>query len=103
MLTYLKATINITLYKNLNSKYMKNQYIFTPVRDVEVSRDIAVCIATKGPEFESHDGQEFSILQVVQTGSGAHPASFTMGTKGSFPGVKRPGVKLTIQLQLVPG
>jgi hypothetical protein len=28
----------------------------------------------------------------VQTGSGAHPASFTMGTGGHFPGVKaRPG------------
>ena len=26
----------------------------------------------------------------VLTGSGAHPASYTMGT-GSFPGVKRPG------------
>jgi hypothetical protein len=26
----------------------------------------------------------------VQTGSGAHPASFTMGT-GSFPGITRPG------------
>jgi hypothetical protein len=26
----------------------------------------------------------------VQTGSGAHPACYTMGT-GSFPGVKRPG------------
>jgi len=26
----------------------------------------------------------------VQTGPGAHPASYTMGT-GSFPGVKRPG------------
>ena len=26
----------------------------------------------------------------VQTGSEAHPASYTMGT-GSFPGVKRPG------------
>ena len=26
----------------------------------------------------------------VQTGSGVHPASYTMGT-GSFPGVKRPG------------
>ena len=30
----------------------------------------------------------FSAL--VQTGSEAHPASYTMGT-GSFPGVKRPG------------
>jgi len=26
----------------------------------------------------------------VQTGPGAHPASYIMGT-GSFPGVKRPG------------
>jgi hypothetical protein len=26
----------------------------------------------------------------VQTGIGAHPASYTMGT-GAFPGVKRPG------------
>ena len=26
----------------------------------------------------------------VQTGLGAHPASYTMGT-GAFPGVKRPG------------
>jgi hypothetical protein len=26
----------------------------------------------------------------VQTGPGAHPASYTMGT-GSFPGLKRPG------------
>ena len=30
------------------------------------------------------------ILPTVQTGPGAHPASYTMGT-GSFPGVKRPG------------
>jgi len=26
----------------------------------------------------------------LQTGPGAHPSSYTMGT-GSFPGVKRPG------------
>jgi hypothetical protein len=37
----------------------------------------------------------FSILS-VQTGSGAHPASCTMGTGGPFPGVKRDrGVTLT--------
>ena len=38
--------------------------------------------------IESRWGAEFSAP--VQTGSGAHPASCTMGT-GSFPGVKRPG------------
>jgi hypothetical protein len=39
----------------------------------------------------------------VQTGSGAHPASYTMGTGGSFPGVKRGrGVMLTTHSLLVP-
>ena len=39
---------------------------------------------------------------LVQTGPGAHPASYTMGT-GSFPGVKcGRGVTLTTQPLLVP-
>jgi hypothetical protein len=33
-------------------------------------------------------GQEFSLHHVIQTGSGAHPASYLMGNEGSFPGVK---------------
>jgi hypothetical protein len=33
----------------------------------------------------------FSPYHRVQTGSGPHPASYPMGTRGSFPGVKRPG------------
>ena len=40
-----------------------------------------------GPGIESRWGARFSAP--VQTGPGAHPASYTMGT-GSFPGVKRP-------------
>jgi hypothetical protein len=36
--------------------------------------------------------KDFSSSLCVQTGSGAHPASCTMGTGGPFPGVKaRPG------------
>jgi hypothetical protein len=36
--------------------------------------------------------EDFSSSLCVQTGSGAHPASCTMGTGGSFPGGKaRPG------------
>jgi hypothetical protein len=39
----------------------------------------------------------------IQTGSGAHPASCTMGTGGPFPGVKRGrGVTLTTHPHLVP-
>jgi hypothetical protein len=32
------------------------------------------------------DGREFSFLHVVQTGSGAHPATYPMGIGGSFTG-----------------
>jgi hypothetical protein len=42
-------------------------------------------------EFESRYGQEFYLLQIVQTGSEVHPTSYTMGTGGSFPGGKRLG------------
>jgi hypothetical protein len=36
--------------------------------------------------------KDFSTILCVQTGSGAHPASCTMGTGGPFPGGKvRPG------------
>ena len=54
--------------------------------------DSSVGIATRywldGPGIESRWGARFFVS--VQTGPGAHPASYTMGT-GSFPGVKQPG------------
>jgi hypothetical protein len=40
--------------------------------------------------------RDFTLLHIVQTGSGAHPAG------GSFPEGKRRGVKLTTPLNLVP-
>jgi hypothetical protein len=33
----------------------------------------------------------FALRQCVQTGTGAHPASYPMGTGGSFPGGKAAG------------
>jgi hypothetical protein len=36
-------------------------------------------------------GQEFSLLHVVQTGSGVHPTSYPMGTGGSIPEGKAAG------------
>jgi hypothetical protein len=44
------------------------------------------------PNFKLIKGQ-LSLLHVVQTGSGAHPTSYLMGTGSSFPGVKWPGRK----------
>jgi hypothetical protein len=40
---------------------------------------------TKGSEFESWWGQEFSLLDIVQTSPGAYPAFYQMGTGSSFP------------------
>ena len=55
-------------------------------------RDNSVGIATRygldGTGIESRQVARFS--SPVQTGPGAHPASYMIG-KGSFPGVKRPG------------
>jgi hypothetical protein len=47
--------------------------------------------------------KDFSSNLCVQTGSGAHPSSCTMGTGGPFLGVKRGrGVTLTTHPHLVP-
>jgi hypothetical protein len=35
--------------------------------------------------------KDFSLFHSVQTGSRDHPASYPMGIRGSFPGVRRPG------------
>jgi hypothetical protein len=40
--------------------------------------------ATKELEFKSWQGEEFSFLHIIQTGSGAHPASYPM-SKVKFP------------------
>jgi hypothetical protein len=52
-----------------------------------MSRDSSVGIATdyglddqEVREFESREGQKFSLLHIVQTGSGVHPTSYKMGT-----------------------
>jgi len=54
-------------------------------------------MATGRSRFDPRQRQEeFSSSLCVQTGSGAHPASCTMGTGVPFPGAKaRPGVTLT--------
>jgi hypothetical protein len=46
---------------------------------------------TEGLEFKSRQGQEFSLLHAVQTGSGVHPTSYPIGTGGSFSGGKAVG------------
>jgi hypothetical protein len=72
-------------------------------------RDSAVGIATgyglngRGVGVRVQVVTRISPLHLVQAGSGAHPASYPMGTEGSFPGGNgyRSG-KLTTHLQLLP-
>jgi hypothetical protein len=42
-------------------------------------------------KIDSRQRQEIFFLHNVQTGSGAHPASYPLGTGGSFPGDKVAG------------
>ena len=68
-----------------------------------MGRDSSVGIATRyglyGPGIESRCGARFS--EPVQTGPGAHPASYRVDT-GSFPGVMRPGRGVDHPPHLVP-
>jgi hypothetical protein len=46
----------------------------------------------RGSRFRFPAGTgNLSLHHRIQNGSGAHPASYPVGTGGSFPGVKRPG------------
>jgi hypothetical protein len=53
-----------------------------------MSRGSSAGIATG---FDSRHGKDFSLFHSIQTGSGAHPASYPMGSVGDFPGGKATG------------
>jgi hypothetical protein len=70
-------------------------YTFTPPIRLQVwclgkHRDNFTLKNFFGVQFLAGAGN-FSLRHRVQTGSGADSASYPVGTKGSFPGVKRPG------------
>ena len=68
-----------------------------------MGRDSAVGTVTRdgldGPGIESRLG--VIVSGPVQTGPGAHPASYTIGA-GSLPGVKRPGRGVGHPLYIAP-
>jgi len=83
-----KAAGNVKLsnYMHLVPRKITNVTIPTLVRDSSVST--ATRYKLDGQGIEPGGGARFSAT--VQTGPGAHPASYTMCT-ASFPGLKRPG------------
>jgi hypothetical protein len=61
---------------------------------IDSSVGIALCygLDDRGSTFRfPAGGGNFSLHHRVQTCSGVHPASYPMGTKGSFPGGKAAG------------
>jgi hypothetical protein len=110
--------MSCVLYLNKDFDYMTVKFIYFSVvnsvssmsksiKIIEINLLIYVCICTAGiaqsvyrlatgwtterSEFESRWGQEFSLLRVVQTGSGVYSTSYPMCTGGSFPGGKAAG------------
>ena len=84
------------MFSSYKELYFVRSYIVGPGSVV----GIATAYGLDGPGIESRWEARFSAP--VQTGPGAHPASYTMGT-GSFPGVRCDrGVTLTPQPLLVP-
>jgi hypothetical protein len=65
-------------------------------------RWICSCVGWRPRGRSSNSGRLRNALHNVETASGAHSASYPLGTVGSSLGLKRPGVKLTTQPQLVP-
>jgi hypothetical protein len=59
--------------------------------DSSVGRANGYGLDDLGVEFESRKGKKFSLLHVVQTGSGVHPTSYPMGNGELFSGGKAAG------------
>jgi hypothetical protein len=66
-------------------------YIWISSRDSAVGTATGYGLDDQGVKFESRWGKEFPLLHAVQTGSENRPASYPMGTGGSFPGGKAAG------------
>jgi hypothetical protein len=82
------------------------QYLYTPIRSRRSSGSI---VSDYGLDYQAAEvrspaeTKDFSSNLCVQTGSGAHPASCTMGTGGPFHGGKaRPGRDADHLPHLVP-
>jgi hypothetical protein len=71
-------------------------------RDSEVGIVIGYGLDGRGVGVPSPVGVRFFPLHVVQPGSGVNPASYPLGTWGSFPGGKAVEARSWAHLQLVP-
>jgi hypothetical protein len=93
IVTY-RSIINLTVQDD-DTELNRLIILLHDTRQLKKSRDSSVGIATDyglddriiGVRIPVGAGN-FSLRHRVQTGSGAHPVSYPMGTRGSFPGGK---------------
>jgi hypothetical protein len=71
-------------------KQLRDSYSLALGSSVSIATGYGLDDRGSGVRFLAETGN-FSLFNRVQTGSGAHPASYPMGTGGSFLWVKRPG------------
>jgi hypothetical protein len=72
--------------------YYPPSYVYRESRDSSVGIALGYRLDDRGSTVWFPAGAEnFSLHHRLQNGSGTHPASYPMGTRGSFPGVKRLG------------
>jgi hypothetical protein len=84
---------NAGLYNLLRTKFNNIWHLYTAQVHTR-SRDSSVTIVTslraERPRNCPVPGWHASSFRSIQTGSAAHPASYSVGARGSFPGVKWP-------------
>jgi hypothetical protein len=67
-------------------------YNYTKSRDSSVGIVLGYGLDNRGSRVRFPAGAgNFSLYHRIRNGSGAHPASYAMGTGGSFPGDKAAG------------
>jgi hypothetical protein len=73
--------------------FKRTATIYRESRDssVHIALDYGMDDRDSRVRFPAEDGDNFSLHHHVQNGSGSHPASYRMGTRGSFPGGKAAG------------
>jgi hypothetical protein len=73
--------------------YFTSTYVFTmQSRDSSVGTALGYGLDDRGSRVRFPAGAgNFSLHRRVQNGSGSQPASYPMGTRGSFPGGKAAG------------
>jgi hypothetical protein len=96
---YNRHVLHCDLVKRMSNYTHTNIAPVSPVpillydtRDSSVGIALGYGLDDRGSRFRFPTGAgNFSFHHRVQNGSGAHPASYPMGTRGSFPGNKAAG------------